>query len=121
IYASRSAVPFSFLFNLLAWLASATGAWIALRLMGVAVSFSAMVMVESLIFTLRSIAFAVPGAWGVQEVGYLALAPLVGITPESILGLSLAKRARDLAIGLPTLICWQLVEARAMLAGQPTR
>ena len=119
IYASRAAVAFSFLFNLFAWLASATGAWIGLRLMGVAASFWAMVMVESLIFTLRSIAFAVPGALGVQEVGYLALAPIVGIAPEAMLALSLAKRARDLVIGIPTLICWQLMEARAIVARRP--
>lgn len=119
IYASHAAVAFSFLFNLLAWLASATGAWIALRLMGVAASFSAMVMVESLIFTLRSVAFVVPGALGVQEVGYLALAPIAGIAPEAMLALSLAKRARDLAIGLPTLVCWQLTEAQAIVGGRP--
>lgn len=115
-YSNLRAVALSFFLNLLAWLASAAGAWIALRLMGVAVSFPAIVMVESLIFTLRSVAFAVPGALGVQEVGYLALAPIVGIAPETILALSLAKRARDLVIGLPTLICWQLLEARAIVA-----
>lgn len=120
-YSSFSAVSFSFLFNLLAWLASAAGAWLCLRLMGVAVSFQAIVMVESLIFTLRSVAFVVPGALGVQEVGYLALAPIAGIAPEAILALSLAKRARDLAIGLPTLISWQLMEARAIVARKPTQ
>jgi len=78
------------------------------------VSLPAMVMVESLIFTLRSVAFVVPGALGVQEVGYLALAPVAGISPEALLALSLAKRARDVAIGLPTLIAWQLLEARGI-------
>jgi len=120
-YSSVGAVSLSFVFNLLAWLASAGGAWIGLRLMGVAASFLAVLMVESLIFTLRSVAFAVPGALGVQEVGYLALAPIAGIAPESILALSLAKRARDIAIGLPTLICWQLMEARAIVARKPAR
>lgn len=120
-YSSFGAVGLSFFFNLLAWLSSAAGAWIGLRLMGVAVSFPAMVMVESLIFTLRSIAFAVPGALGVQEVGYLALAPVIGVEPQSMLALSLAKRARDLLIGLPTLICWQLMEARAVIARKPAR
>jgi putative membrane protein len=115
-YSNFGAVGLSFLINLLAWLASATGAWIGLKLMGVVVSFPVIVMIESLIFTLRSVAFAVPGALGVQEVGYLALAPIAGIAPQAILALSLAKRARDLAIGLPTLICWQLMEARAIVA-----
>lgn len=120
-YSNFGALARSFLFNLLAWLASAAGAWIALRLMGAEVSFPVILMVESLIFTLRSVAFAVPGALGVQEVGYLALAPVTGIAPETLLALSLAKRARDLVIGLPTLVCWQLMEARAILAEKPTR
>jgi putative membrane protein len=114
IYARRRAVALSFLFNLLAWLGSATGAWLALRLMGVPASFWAMLMVESLIFTLRSVAFAIPGALGVQEVGYLLLAPVAGIAPEAMLALSLVKRARDLALGLPTLVAWQLGEVRAV-------
>jgi putative membrane protein len=120
-YANSGTVALSFLFNLLAWLASAAGAWIGLRLMGVTAPFSTVLMVESLIFTLRSVAFAVPGALGVQEVGYLALAPIAGIAPQALLALSLAKRARDLVIGLPTLICWQLIEARAIVGSQQAR
>jgi len=48
----------------------------------------------------------------VQEVAYALAAPLFGLPPESALALSLAKRARDVAIGLPTLLCWQFAEAR---------
>jgi len=114
IYTRRSAVGLAFLFNLLAWLGSAAGAWLGLRLMGVPASFWAVLMVESLIFTLRSVAFAIPGALGVQELGYLLLAPVAGITPEAMLALSLIKRARDLAIGLPVLLIWQWLEARAI-------
>ena len=114
IYAKRGAVGLSFLFNLLAWLTSAAGAWLGLALMGVPASFWAVLMVESLIFTLRSVAFAIPGALGVQEVGYLLLAPIAGIAPEAMLALSLIKRARDLAIGLPTLLIWQSFEAHAV-------
>lgn len=118
IYARRSAVGLSFLLNLLAWFGSATGAWLGLRLMGVPAPLWAMLMVESLIFTLRSVAFAVPGALGVQEVGYLLLAPVAGIAPEVLLGLSLLKRARDLGLGVPTLLLWQAFEARAVVAGR---
>jgi len=116
IYAKPVAVALAFLYNLLAWFGSATGAWLALRMMGVPASFWAMLMVESLIFTLRSVAFAVPGALGVQEVGYLLLAPIAGIAPQTMLALSLVKRARDLVLGVPTLLIWQAGEARAVMA-----
>ena len=104
-----------FALNLLAWIASAAGAWIALRLMGAGLSLWTTLAIESLIFTLRSAAFAIPGGIGVQEAGYLLCAPLLGLPPQWALALALAKRARDLAIGVPTLLIWQLGEARAMV------
>jgi hypothetical protein len=54
----------------------------------------------------------VPGAIGVQEGGYVVLGPLFGIAPETMLALSLLKRARDLALGVPALLLWQGLEAR---------
>jgi putative membrane protein len=116
IYARRSPVALSFLYNFLAWAGSAMGAWLGLRLMGVPASFWAIVMVESLIFTLRSVAFMIPGALGVQELGYVLLAPIAHIPAEALLALSLVKRARDMAIGAPTLVAWQLREMRAVVA-----
>jgi hypothetical protein len=40
----------------------------------------------------------------VQEGGYLLLAPLVGLPPDAALALSLAKRAREILLGLPGLL-----------------
>jgi len=34
------------------------------------------------------------------------------VTPETALALSLLKRGRDLTIGLPALLAWQLAEGR---------
>lgn len=116
IYTRRDRVAVAFGFNLAAWVASGLGGWLALHLMGVPISLWAVLSLESLIFTLRSVAFFIPGALGVQEVAYALAAPLFGLPPESALALSLAKRARDLAIGLPTLLCWQLAEARHIAA-----
>ncbi|HWL46307.1 MAG TPA: lysylphosphatidylglycerol synthase domain-containing protein [Sphingomonadaceae bacterium] len=106
-----------FLLNLLAWVASGAGAWIALRLMGVEISLAAVLTIESLVFTLRSVAFLVPGAIGLQEAAYVLLGPLFGLDPETAVALSLIKRARDIAIGLPALLLWQLGESRRLLAG----
>jgi len=106
-----------FLLNLLAWMASGAGAWIALRLMGVEISLAAVLTIESLVFTLRSVAFLVPGAIGLQEAAYVLLGPLFGLDPETAVALSLIKRARDIAIGLPALLLWQLGESRRLLAG----
>ncbi|GAA4781107.1 HpnL family protein [Stakelama sediminis] len=116
IYEKRGRVAASFLFNLAGWIASAAGAWIALRLMDVNLPLWAVLTLESLIFALRSVAFIIPGAIGVQEAAYVLIGPLLGLPPESALALSLAKRARDLALGIPALIGWQASELGGIAA-----
>lgn len=114
IYRERGRVLAAFGLHLLAWVASAAGAWIALAFIGVSVPLWAVVTIEALVFTLRSVAFVVPGALGVQEAAYLLIGPLFGVPPTAALALSLIKRARDLAIGVPALIAWQHGESRAL-------
>jgi hypothetical protein len=46
----------------------------------------------------------IPGSLGVQEGGYLLLAPLVGLPSDAALALSLSKRAREILLGLPGLL-----------------
>ena len=118
-YDRHARIVLAFLLNLLGWVGSAGGAWVVLRLMQVPVSIRTALSIESVIFILRSAAFVVPGGIGVQEAGYALIAPLFGLPAESALALALAKRARDLAIGIPTLLLWQATETRAVaLAGR---
>jgi uncharacterized membrane protein YbhN (UPF0104 family) len=115
IYTHRRRLLLSFLFNLAGWTASAAGAWILLRLIAAPLPFVWVVAIESLIFTVRSVAFAVPGAIGFQEAAYVLLGPLFGLPAEIALALSIIKRARDIAIGCAALLIWQAYEARAVL------
>ncbi len=110
IYADRPRVLTSLACNLAAWVASASGAWVALRLMGIELPLLHVLVIESLIFTLRSVAFAIPGAIGVQEAAYVLLGPMLGLPAEAALALSLAKRARELLLGLPGLLYLHLSE-----------
>ena len=41
--------------------------------------------------------------------------PLFGLPVEAALALSLLKRARDIAVGVPMLLSWQLAESRRRL------
>ncbi|MGA8383471.1 MAG: hypothetical protein WB710_20295, partial [Stellaceae bacterium] len=91
--------------------ASALEAWIVLRLAGVPFPFKTVLVIESLLYAIRSVAFAVPNAVGVQEGAYIVLGASFGLTPEIALALSLLKRARDAVLGLPALGAWQLVES----------
>lgn len=116
IYARRRGVALSFAANLAAWAAAGGGAWLALRLSGIHAGLAAVLAIEALIFAVRSIAFVVPGALGVQEGAYVLIAPLFGVDPQVAVALSLLKRARDLTIGVPALLIWQAGEGRRLLA-----
>ena len=119
-YASRRRVALSLVLNLAGWIASGLLAWAILRLIGSDASLGHALALEWLIAALRSVAFLVPGAIGVQEAGYALLAPLLLIDPASAVALSLVKRARDLAVGAPTLLIWQAAALRTKRARQPT-
>ena len=110
IYAQRSGLAGGLGLHFVAWIASAIEAWIALRFMGVEISIAAVLTIESLLYAIRSVAFAVPNAVGVQEGAYVMLGGLFGLPPEMALALSLLKRGRDLVIGIPALIAWQALE-----------
>lgn len=114
IYRRRARLLAAFLLHIVAWVGSGAGAWIALHLIGIELSVQSVIVIESLIFTLRTAAFMVPGAIGLQEGAYLLIGPLFGLPPEAALALSLLKRARDLAIGIPAMIVWQIGEARGL-------
>lgn len=96
----RLAMLPSFLWNMVAWLLTIFSSWLALRLLGVAVTFEKMVALETLIFAIRSGGFLIPGAIGVQEAGYVLLAPAFGLDGGAVLALSLIKRARDIGLGV---------------------
>jgi hypothetical protein len=79
-----------------AWLriARAAEVWLALRFIGAPLGFGAALVIESLLYAIRSVAFAVPNAVGVPEGAYILLGASFGLTLEIGLAL-LLKRARD--------------------------
>lgn len=116
IHASRLRVAVSCAVHLLAWIASGAGTWIAFRLMGARVDLLSTIAVEAFVGAVRSAAVVVPNGLGVQEASYVLLAPLLGVGPEFALAVSLLKRARDIALGVPILVISQAVEGRRALA-----
>jgi glycosyltransferase 2 family protein len=119
IYRRRSGIVVGLSCHFLAWTATTIEAWVALRLIGTPLPLGAVLMVESLLYALRSAAFFVPSGWGVQEGAYVVLGAVVGLSPGTALALSLAKRAREIAIGVPALLIWQAIETRAVRRALP--
>jgi putative membrane protein len=110
MYGERGKVAASFLLSLVGWVVGTGEVWLALRLLGHPVGWTESLMLESLGQAIRGAAFAIPGSLGVQEGGYLLLARMVGLPPEAALALSLAKRARELLLGLPGIVYLHYVE-----------
>jgi putative membrane protein len=103
--------------HIVSWVVSAIGVWLALRLAGIGVGLTPVLAIESLVSAVRSAAFFAPMGIGVQEATYTLLGPLFGLGPELALAVSLLKRARDLAIGIPALLIWQGLEGTRLVKG----
>jgi putative membrane protein len=103
-YSRSGPVAASFFASLMGWLVGAGEVYLILLYMGHPVSWVTALLLESLGQAVRGAAFAVPGALGIQETGYVLLAPLAGLSAEVGLALSLAKRVRELLLGLPGLL-----------------
>lgn len=118
IYRERSAVAASVGIHLLGWLSGAAETWIALYFMGHQLSVGDVLALESLVFALRSVAFVVPWAAGVQEGGYIVIGALFGLGPDVALALSLLKRAKEIIAGVPGLIAWHISEGKRFWQGR---
>jgi putative membrane protein len=110
IYQRKAGLWAGFSLHLASWIAGPIEAWLYLRLAGAPLPFKTVLVIESLLYAIRTFAFAIPNAVGVQEGAYVLIGASFGLAPEMALALSLLKRARDLMIGLPVLGAWQLVE-----------
>jgi len=88
--------------------------WIALHALSLHATVVNAVILQSMVLTIRSAVFPVPGALGVQEGGYVVVGNLLGIPGDTAFALSLIARVRELILGIPGLICWQMIEARRL-------
>jgi len=104
--------------HLSCWLLGGVEVCVALHFLGHDVGIVPGLIIESLGQALKSVGFAVPGALGVQEGGYIVICQVLGLSPEVAIALSLMKRLREVALGIPGLILWQRTEAKA---GTPAR
>lgn len=86
--------------------------WLFLYFAGVPITIQNALILESISTACRSAAFFIPGGLGVQDGSLLFIGSLLGLGPDSILALALAKRFRELVVGVPGLLWWLKVESR---------
>jgi putative membrane protein len=106
-YRQPGRVARSGLWHMLSWLLGGVEVCLALHVLGADVSIGAGVTIESLGQAAKALGFAVPGALGVQEGGYVIVCSALGLSAELALALSLLKRLREVVLGIPALVAWQ--------------
>ena len=114
IYGHTSRLLLGFAVHLIGWIGTGVAGFIAYRALGVPIHFDDALAIEALLAAIAALSFLVPLNVGVQEAGYAGLGTIFGIPPEMSLAVSLLRRARDIAIGVPILLIWQLVEVRRL-------
>jgi putative membrane protein len=115
LYARRRAVAMCCAWTIISLVGGSGEIWIALHALGLPATFVNALILQSMALTIRSAAFAVPGGLGVQEGGYLVVGNLLGIPGNAAFALSLIARVRELALGIPGLVVWQMIEGRRLL------
>jgi putative membrane protein len=115
IYRRRDRIWLSFFIHFGCWIVSASEVWVALYFAGQQLPFGDVMVIESLVYAVRSTAFVVPNSMGVQEGAYILLGGAFGLSPDMALALSFLKRARDLTIGLPVIALWQAIEGGRLM------
>ena len=112
-YRSPRRMAESALWHTVSWLLGGFEVCLALHFLGQDVGIVPGLVIESLGQALKAAGFAVPGALGIQEGGYIVVCRAFGLTPEIAIALSLMKRLREVALGLPALLAWHYLEGKA--------
>jgi putative membrane protein len=103
-----------FLLHFVGWILSGMADWVAFHAIGVPIDIDRAVAIEALLSGVAAVAFLVPVNAGVQEASYAGFGALFGIPVELSLAVSLIRRARDITVGVPILLCWQFLEVRRL-------
>jgi putative membrane protein len=112
---NRRALLQAFSLHLTAWMLGTLETWTVLWALGLSPNFTEALVIESLGMAARSAGFVVPGALGVQEAGFILICGLFHIHPDFAIALSMAKRVREMSVGIPGLVAWQLSEGKRLV------
>jgi putative membrane protein len=110
----RSALVAALCLHMGIWFVGVLEIWLGLSLLGDPRSFATAVTIESLGHAVRAAGFLIPGAWGVQEGGFIALCAAFGIGSPTAIALSLVKRIPDFVCGAPGLWIWRRMEGTGL-------
>ena len=114
-YRSRWVMLRASLLRLVGWAAGAGEVWLVMQSLGHPIGTVDAFILESLSSGVRAAAFMVPGALGALEGSFVLFGALFGLPADTALAISLSKRVRELALGVPALFVWHWIERRYVL------
>jgi putative membrane protein len=116
IYRARFRLATGFLLHLAGWVGTGVGGWIAYRVLGTSIDVATGIAIEALVAAISAATFLMPVGAGIQEASYAGVGAIFGLPAEVSLAASLLRRARDLVVGVPILLTWQVLEMRRLRA-----
>lgn len=114
LYRRRGRLFICALCQFVSWTLGTGEIWIALTFLGQPLPLLEAFMLEGVIQGTASAAFAVPGALGVQEAGFLVFGGMLGLPHDTAAALAIIRRCRDIICYGPGLIVWQIHEGRKL-------
>lgn len=102
------------LLRLIGWAVSSGETWLVLQFSHQPLGMIDAFILESLGAGVRAVAFMVPGALGILEASSIVFGGLFGLPAQTALTIALARRVRELALGIPGLLVWQWAEGHRL-------
>lgn len=115
IYRRKKNILFCFFWQVISWSSCTGEIWLGLYFLGHQTSLPDCLILEALIQGAATAGFAVPGALGIQEAGFLFFGHLLALPSDIAVALAVIRRCRDLIVFLPGLIVWQIQEGKWLL------
>ncbi len=106
LYDARRRILGAALLRLAGWFLSVGEIWLALYFIGASAGLGEALILQSLGFAARSLAFVVPAGLGVQEGVFVVVGGLLGLSPANALAVALIRRSREVLLGVPGLLLW---------------
>ena len=114
-YRAGSVILGASVLRLIAWAVEAGEIWLVMQALEQPIGIVDALILESLSSGVRAAAFMLPGGLGALEGGFVLLGALFGLPADTALAISLSKRVRELALGVPGLLVWHWIEGHYLL------
>jgi putative membrane protein len=95
------------------FMAGAAETWVTLWLLQRPVGVRSAIVLESLSTAIQTATFFVPAGLGTQEASLVLVGAAVGVSADAALALALARRGRQIALGVPAIVAWFAAERRS--------